>query len=69
MGWTIREARRRGFSRVITYTLEDESGGSLRAVGFREAGMSRGGGWSRPSRVREPDRHPVTPKRRWEIDL
>lgn len=43
MGWAIREARRRGASRVITYTLENEPGGSLRAVGFRETGLSRGG--------------------------
>ena len=40
-----------------------------RAVGFRESGTSAGGGWSRPSRTREADRHPVTPKRRWEIGL
>lgn len=69
MGWAVREARRRGLSRVITYTLEDEPGGSLRAVGFQETGQSRGGSWSRSSRVRDAERHPVTPKRRWEIKL
>ncbi len=69
MGWAIREARKRGFSRVITYTLEDEPGGSLRAVGFCESGKSRGGSWSRPSRTRAAENHPVSVKRRWEIHL
>lgn len=69
MGWVIREAWRRGFTRVITYTLDSEPGGSLRAVGFREAGMSTGGSWSRPSRGRAQERHPLEPKRRWEIRL
>lgn len=69
MGWAIREARRRGFTRVITYTLESEPGGSLRAVGFREVGASAGGSWSRPSRERTQECHPLAPKRRWEIRL
>lgn len=69
MGWAIREAKKRGYARVISYTLGDEPGGSLKAVGFVESGQSRGGGWSRPSRRREPDRHPVTAKRRWEIEF
>lgn len=69
MGWAIREARRRGYVRVISYTLATEDGASLRAVGFRESGTSAGGGWSRPSRTREADRHPVCAKRRWEVAL
>lgn len=69
MGWAIREARRRGYMRVISYTLTTEDGASLRAVGFRESGTNAGGGWSRPSRAREADRHPVTPKRRWVIEV
>lgn len=69
MGWAIREARRRGYVRVISYTLATEDGASLRAVGFRESGMSAGGGWIRPSRTREADRHPVCAKRRWEVAL
>lgn len=69
MGWAIREARRRGYSHVISYTLETEDGASLRAVGFLESSLSSGGGWSRPSRAREADRHPVCAKRRWEIRL
>lgn len=69
MGWAIREARRRGYERVITYTLESENGASLRATGFRESARSAGGSWSRPSRARETDRHPVCAKRRWEIQF
>ena len=32
-GWAAREARKRGFEKIITYTLESESGVSLKAAG------------------------------------
>lgn len=64
MGWAVREAKRRGYSRVITYTLEEESGASLRATGFVADGRSEGGSWSSRSR-RRVDRHPTSPKIRW----
>jgi hypothetical protein len=69
MGWAIAEARKRGYSRIITYTLESESGASLRAVGFTPTAISRGGSWNTPSRKRQPDRHPTGPKLRWEINF
>ncbi len=50
---------------VITYTLPDEGGASLRAAGFRLATESRGGSWDRESRPRE-DVSPLDPKWRWE---
>ena len=69
MGWAIREARKRGYLRVITYTLESEPGTSLLAVGMVKTGMSDGGSWDVPSRRRAPDRHPTGRKLRWEKSL
>ena len=67
-GYAAREARRRGFARIITYTLESESGISLRASGWTEDGRSAGGSWSRPSRARDAA-GPTEPKIRWARDL
>lgn len=47
-----REARRRGYRTVVTYTRADESGASLRASGFRVAGRVSARQWSCPSRPR-----------------
>lgn len=57
-------ARELGYGRVVTYTRPDESGASLRAAGFRFAGISDGGEWSRPSRKRGPAVD-SGPKLRW----
>lgn len=59
-----REARRRGYRRLITYTLSSEAGISLKAAGFVFDANSPGGSWNAPSRPRV-DRHPTTPKTRW----
>lgn len=64
LGAARREARRRGFKAVFTYTLVSEPGTSLRAAGFVLDGQSRGGSWSRSQRVRE-DKHPLGAKLRW----
>ena len=53
-----------GYRRVVTYTRPDESGASLRGAGFRFAGVSRGGEWSRAERARAAARDPG-PKLRW----
>jgi hypothetical protein len=54
-----------GYSRLITYTLASEPGGSLRAAGFTAAAETRGETWDRPSRHR--DAGDCLPKIRWEI--
>ena len=59
-----REARRRGYLRVITYTLASETGASLRAAGFVPVAAVRPDGWDRPSRVRKP--RPAVARTRWE---
>ena len=65
-GLAIRAGRDMGYTRFVTYTLPDEPGGSLRAVGFRLDGMtSSAKGWDSPSRARHPDRYPEGPKLRW----
>ena len=57
---SCREARRRGYRRVVTYTLATETGASVRASGFAEAAHVRGRQWDTPSRHRTrrqtPDR-------------
>ncbi len=63
-----KESRRLGATRLITYTLEHEDGSSLRASGFHEESVSRGGRWSRASRPRA-DTGVLGPKRRWARNL
>jgi hypothetical protein len=47
-----RIARLLGYRRVLTYTLADEGGASLRAVGARVVGEVPAGEWDKPSRRR-----------------
>lgn len=63
-----KEAKRRGFRKVITYTLEEESGHALRAAGWTAEARTRGGSWNRPGRARK-DTAPTTPKIRWSRTL
>ena len=58
-------ARAMGYERVITYTLPEEGGASLRAAGWTlEADGTGGGTWSRDGRKRV-DKHPTSVKTRW----
>lgn len=59
------EAGARGFSKIITYTLDTESGMSLRYARWKPVHHTRGGSWDRESRPRE-DKAPTCPKIRWE---
>jgi len=52
------------YEQIITYTLPNEDGASLRAAGFVCTGLTSGGRWHRPGRPRA-DLHPTGPKRRW----
>lgn len=62
--WRI--AREMGFTRLITYTLHDETGVSLVAAGWREVYKLKGRSWDTPSR-RRLDKHPTCDKTLWEI--
>jgi hypothetical protein len=65
-GAAWRAARAMGYRRMLTYTLPSESGASLRAIGARDIGVTEGRSWDRPGRPRT-DRHPIGPKRIWEL--
>lgn len=52
-----RAAKAMGYSRIITYTLDTESGASLRAVGWRCEGSAGGRQWTGK---RKPDK-PLSP--------
>jgi len=60
-----RAARALGYRKLITYTLSEESGASLRAAGWRVVGQVTGRSWSCATRPRV-DRHPLQDKIRWE---
>lgn len=55
-----------GYTRLVTYTLIDECGSSLRAAGFVRAAETRGGSWNCESRPRT-DNAPTDRKVRWEL--
>ena len=50
--------------RIVTYTLAEESGASLRAAGWVVDASTKGGSWDKPSRPRT-DKAPTGPKTRW----
>ena len=63
-GHAAREAERRGFNKIITYTRQDESGASLRAAGWQCEGPGGGGTWNTPARSRNTA-EAFVPKLRW----
>ena len=60
-----RAARAMGYRKLITYTLDTESGSSLLASNWRIVGQVKGRSWHCPSRPRV-DTHPLQDKIRWE---
>jgi hypothetical protein len=66
--WTTREGRTTTLTTLVTYTLQGESGGSLRGAGFQDEGAAGGGSWARTDRPRV-DHAPTEPKNRWTIAL
>lgn len=64
-GAAWRATKALGYQRLITYTLPEEGGASLRAAGWRLIGETGGGRWSRNNRPRV-DTHPLQQKLRWE---
>ena len=58
-----------GYKRLLTYTLPEEGGASLRGAGYKLTSEAAGGGsWSRPSRLRT-DKAPLQSKSRWEAEM
>lgn len=60
-----RAARAMGYRRLVTYTLAEESGTSLKAAGWNVLYQTAGRSWDCPSRPRV-DTHPLGQKTLWE---
>lgn len=59
-----REAARRGWSHIVTYTRADENGASLTAAGWKREATVRGRGWHSAQRSRS-NRNGFIDKVRW----
>lgn len=75
-GAMARAAKALGYKTLFTYTLEAETGASLKAAGWTVDGHNPGEeSWSRPSRYRcqtdlfGEERRPTGPKIRWKKEL
>lgn len=67
-GAAVRACKAMGYTKIITYTLPEEGGASLRAAGFTAEGTTskRPKGWDTPSRRREAlEKYPDGQKIRW----
>lgn len=65
-----RVAQSLGFKRLVTYTLAEEGGASLRAAGWQSDLAEVGGReWSCPSLPRAKAQYPLGKKVRWWADL
>lgn len=60
-----RATRAMGYRRLVTYTLSEEGGASLRGAGWKLLGEAGGGSWSCKNRPRV-DKHPLQAKLLWE---
>ena len=67
-GWAVREARQRGWAKIITYTRIDEAGTSLIAAGWCREGVVRGRGWHSAKRARS-NTNAFIDKVRWSRSL
>lgn len=59
-------AKALGFARMVTYTLPEEGGASLKAAGWKCHGEAGGTPWNNNTRQRADD-HPQGMKWRWEV--
>jgi hypothetical protein len=64
-GAAWRAAKALGYKRLITYTLPEEGGASLRASNWKLIGEAGGGSWNRKDRPRT-DSSPLQTKTLWE---
>lgn len=67
-GAAWRAAKAMGYRKLITYTLPEEGGSSLRGAGWTCLGEAGGGSWSRKDRPRV-DTHPTQVKLKWARDI
>jgi hypothetical protein len=64
-GAAWRASKAMGYRRLITYTLIEEPGTSLKAAGWKPLYVTAGGSWARPNRFRV-DKAPTGQKTLWE---
>lgn len=64
-GYAAREAKKRDYAVIVTYTLESEDATTLKAAGWTFDGITRGGSRSCPSRPRV-DKTSTERKVRWK---
>jgi hypothetical protein len=64
-GAAWRVAKNLGYKKLITYTLPNETGASLKASGWRCIGIAGGGDWNTQSRPRVETNHKQK-KLKWE---
>jgi hypothetical protein len=62
-----RAARAMGYKRLITYTLQAETGTSVVAAGWKNIGATGGGEWNCNARPRETGIYPTGQKTLWEV--
>jgi len=55
-----------GGQKILTYTLQSESGDSLRGAGWKKAADCKAQSWTRPNRSRKEQEVYKEPKYRWE---
>ena len=60
-GAAARAAFALGYERLGTYIMQSEGGASLRAVGWKQVGKTKGKPWNMPGRPRV-DTHPLEPR-------
>lgn len=63
-----RISREMGYTKIITYILDSESGISLKASGWHKEADTKGHNWNCPSRPRETQA-PTCNKQRWAKNL
>src|SRR5713226_1085903 len=68
-GAAWKAAKAIGYRRLVTYTLPEEGGASLRAVGWKPVLGCGGRPWNHKKRVRQESPLFLTKKTRWEVSV
>jgi hypothetical protein len=64
-----RAAKAIGYRKIVTYTLASENGASLRAAGWKCAGLAGGLRWSGERAPKGGDLYPAEKKLRYELEV
>ena len=64
-GAAARVAKEMGYKKIQTYILDEESGTSLKASGWKFETISPGGAWVHSDQKPRSNNHPMNEKQRW----